>query len=60
VSKILAAHPARPHKTDYYLGRPDPEFEAKMTEVLWRRIGLPEERPSWGGSGVLSYDENGI
>ena len=51
VSKILAAHPVRPHKLEYYLERRDPEFEAKMIEVLhvyrevgvWRTTGLPVE-----------------
>ena len=60
VSKILAAHPVRPHKIEYYLERRDPEFEAKMIEVLhvyrevavWRKTGLPAEVV-----GVLSYDE---
>jgi transposase len=60
VSKILAAHPVRPHKIEYYLERRDPEFEAKMIEVLhvyrevavWRKTGLPGEVV-----GVLSYDE---
>jgi len=60
VSKILAAHPVRPHKIRYYLERRDPDFEAKMIEVLhvykdvelWRKTGLPSEVV-----GVLSYDE---
>jgi hypothetical protein len=60
VSKILTAHPVRPHKLEYYLERRDPEFEAKMVEVLhvyrdvavWRKTGLPAET-----IGVLSYDE---
>lgn len=60
VSKILAAHPVRPHKLEYYLERRDPEFEAKRIEVLhvyrevgvWRTTGLPAEVV-----GVLSYDE---
>ena len=60
MSKILAAHPVRPHKIEYYLERRDPEFEAKMIEVLhvyrevavWRKTGLPGEVV-----GVLSYDE---
>lgn len=60
VSKILRAHPVRPHKIEYYLERRDPEFEAKMIEVLhvyrdvgvWRKTGLPAEVV-----GVLSYDE---
>jgi transposase len=60
VSKILSAHPIRPHKVRYYLERRDPAFEASMTEVLhvykdvevWRKSGLPSEVV-----GVLSYDE---
>ena len=60
VSKILAAHPVRPHKLEYYLERRDPDFEAKMIEVLhvyrevgvWRTAGLPVEVV-----GILSYDE---
>jgi len=60
VSKILAAHPVKPHKIQYYLERRDPEFQAKMTEVLhvyrevelWRKSGLPAQVV-----GVLSYDE---
>jgi transposase len=60
VSKILAAHPVKPHKIQYYLERRDPEFQAKMTEVLhvyrdvelWRNNGLPPQMV-----GVLSYDE---
>lgn len=60
VSKILATHPVKPHKIQYYLERRDPEFKAKMTEVLhvyrdvelWRNNGLPPQVV-----GVLSYDE---
>lgn len=60
VSKILSAHPVKPHKIQYYLERRDPEFKAKMIEVLhvyrdvelWRKAGLPPEMV-----GVLSYDE---
>ena len=60
VSKILATHPVKPHKIQYYLERRDPEFKAKMTEVLhvyrdvqlWRKSGLPSQVV-----GVLSYDE---
>jgi transposase len=60
VSKILAAHPVKPHKIQYYLERRDPEFKPKMTEVLhvyrdvelWRTNGLPPQIV-----GVLSYDE---
>jgi transposase len=60
VSKILGAHPVKPHKIRYYLERRDPEFQAKMIEVLhvyrdvelWRKNGLPSQVV-----GVLSYDE---
>ena len=60
VSKILAAHPVKPHKIQYYLERRDPEFKAKMTEVLhvyrdvelWRNNGVAPQVV-----GVLSYDE---
>ena len=60
VSKILAAHPIRPHQIEYYLERRDAEFEAKMIQVLhvykdvevWRKKGLPQEVVA-----VLSYDE---
>ena len=60
VSKILAAHPIRPHKIEYYLERRDADFEAKMIQVLhvykqvevWRKTGLPEKVVA-----VLSYDE---
>jgi len=60
VSKILAAHPVKPHKIRYYLERRDPLFERKMIQVLhvykdvevWRKLGLPAEVV-----GVLSYDE---
>jgi transposase len=60
VSKILAAHPVKPHKIQYYLERRDREFKVKMTEVLhvyrdvelWRHNGLPPQVV-----GVLSDDE---
>jgi transposase len=34
VQRILAAHALKPHKVRYYLQRRDPEFEAKMNQVL--------------------------
>src|ERR1700674_476197 len=59
VSKILSANPIQPHKIRYYLERRDPEFEAKMAQVLhvyrtvelWRQSGVPELMA------VLSFDE---
>ena len=34
VSKILRANQLRPHKIEYYLERRDPDFDAKMVQVL--------------------------
>jgi transposase len=61
VSKILSANQVHPHKIQYYLERRDPEFEAKMVQVLhvykeveiWREKGAPP--PDLVA--VLSYDE---
>jgi len=61
VSKILSANQVRPHKIQYYLERRDPEFDAKMVQVLhvynevaiWREKGAPQ--PDLVA--VLSYDE---
>ena len=61
VSKILSANQVRPHKIQYYLERRDPEFDAKMVQVLhvynevaiWREKGAsPPDLVA-----VLSYDE---
>ena len=44
VGKILARNEIKPHKVSYYLERRDPEFEAKMAEVLcvYREVrGIP-------------------
>ena len=61
VSKILRANQVQPHRIQYYLERRDPEFEAKMVQVLhvykeveiWREKGAPP--PDLVA--VLSYDE---
>ena len=61
VSKILSANHVHPHKIQYYLERRDPEFDAKMVQVLhvykeveiWRNKG--ESSPDLVA--VLSYDE---
>ena len=60
VSKILRANRVQPHKIRYYLERRDPDFDAKMQQVLhvyrevelWRTTGAPSELVA-----VLSYDE---
>ena len=61
VSKILSANQVQPHKVRYYLERRDPDFDAKMVQVLhvYREVEI------WRGKGappsdliaVLSYDE---
>ena len=61
VSKILRANQVHPHKIQYYLERRDPDFDAKMVQVLhvykqvemWRQQGAPP--PALVA--VLSYDE---
>jgi transposase len=61
VSKLLTANQIQPHKIQYYLERRDPEFDAKMVQVLhvykqveiWRQKGAtPADLIA-----VLSYDE---
>ena len=61
VSKILRANQVQPHKIRYYLERRDPDFDAKMVQVLhvykqvemWREKGTaPPDLVA-----VLSYDE---
>jgi len=60
VSKILRANAVQPHKIQYYLERRDPEFDAKMKQVLqvyqqvelWHKVGAPSDLIA-----VLSYDE---
>ena len=62
VSKILTKSKIRPHKMVYYLKRRDPEFAAKMTQVLCvyeevvllRKAGQNESSMM----AILSYDEN--
>ena len=61
VSKILRKNVIRPHKITYYLDRKDPEFDAKMTQVLhvYKEVQLLYENGEAGSSNiaVLSYDE---
>ena len=63
VCKILNRQEVRPHKVRYYLERRDPEFEAKMAEVLcvYREVKLLKEtagskKPSEAVA-IISYDE---
>ena len=62
--KILAAHEVKPHKVRYYLERRDPEFDARMADVLclYREVQLvkqsalaqEDETPAVA---IVSYDE---
>jgi transposase len=62
VSKILTKSEIRPHRINYYLERRDPEFDAKMAQVLYvyREVQLLSEKAD-GDAGpllaILSYDE---
>jgi transposase len=47
VQRILAAQPLHPEKVTYYLERRDPEFAAKMREILlvYREVALQNQSP---------------
>ncbi len=62
--KILAAHEVKPHKVRYYLERRDPEFDAKMAEVLcvYREVQLLKQSAlaqegETPAVAIVSYDE---
>jgi transposase len=60
VCKILDAGEVKPHKVRYYLERRDPEFAAKMAEVLcvYREVKLLKKRTkSADPVAIVSYDE---
>ena len=61
VSKILSANQVLPHKIQYYLERRDPEFDAKMLQVLhvYKEVEMWREKGAPGPDlvAVLSYDE---
>ena len=61
VSKILSANQVHPHKIQYYLERRDPEFDAKMVQVLhvYKEVEMWREKGSSASDlvAVLSYDE---
>ena len=68
VCKILDAQEVKPHKVRYYLERRDPEFKAKMAQVLcvYRKVNIlkkaaaaatkQNKKPSEAVT-VISYDE---
>ncbi len=51
VQRILKAQELQPHKVKYYLERRDPDFEAKMRDVLlvYREVALQHEAVEAGG-----------
>ncbi len=60
--KILARQDIKPHKVRYYLERRDPEFAAKMAEVLcvYREVELLKQSAADGETpavAIVSYDE---
>ena len=61
VSKILTKGQVRPHKIRYYLEQRDPDFETKMTQVLYvyKEVQVMQETGSQDRPlvAVLSYDE---
>ena len=63
VSKILAANKLKPHKIEYYLERRDPDFDAKMANVLfvYKQVELLRAETAEDKEppliAVLSYDE---
>ena len=61
VSKILRANQVQPHRIQYYLERRDPEFDAKMVQVLhvYREVEIWREKGASAPDlvAVLSYDE---
>jgi len=62
--KILGRQDIKPHKVRYYLERRDPDFDAKMAEVLcvYREVELLKQSPAARESeapavAIISYDE---
>ena len=61
VSKILRANQVHPHKIRYYLERRDPDFDAKMVQILhvYKQVEIWREKGTAPADlvAVLSYDE---
>jgi len=59
VHRILAEQPLHPEKVKYYLERRDPEFEAKMREVLlvYQEVALQNEKGGAISVVTVSVDE---
>jgi len=58
VSKLLSKAEVRPHKIAYYVQRRDPEFDAKMVQVLhvYKEVELLKDSQQQTIA-ILSYDE---
>jgi len=59
VSKILKQNKLKPHKIKYYLEQRDPEFEMKMSQVLfiYKEVQLIAQKGSDSMMAYISYDE---
>jgi transposase len=59
VHRILAEQPLHPEKVKYYLERRDPEFEAKMREVLlvYQEVAMQNQKGSMISLVTVSVDE---
>ena len=59
VSKLLSKAEIRPHKIRYYVERRDPDFDAKMVQVLhvYKEVELLKDTAQQQTVAVLSYDE---
>lgn len=61
ISKILTKSAIQPHKIRYYLEKRDPEFDAKMAQVLYvyKEVEVLREKGQGSNSlvAIISYDE---
>lgn len=59
VSKILSKSDLKPHKVSYYTERRDPDFESKMTQILYlyKEIECYSSKDEESDITYLSYDE---
>jgi transposase len=59
VCKILDAREVKPHKIRYYLERRDPEFDAKMAQILcvYKDVEILKAAGATESQAIVSYDE---
>jgi transposase len=62
VHRILAEQPLHPEKVKYYLARRDPEFEAKMRDVLlvYQQVALQNQNGGMISVVTVSVDESPV